>query len=163
MPSLVGTSLRQAKAELQRNGLRVGRLIYVRDLATNNVIAQQRFGREVAPGRDVPSGTAIDLVLGLSTTDEKTFVPDLTGQQYQRAVDAVLDNSLNIGRLVFDTTVRDYADTVGAFVYSQTPAAYRPFVDPETMRDTLVANSLRRGSEVTLYFTTDRNKLPAND
>lgn len=161
MPSLVGFSLRQAKAELQRNGLRLGRLIYVRDLATNNVIAQQRFGREIAPGRNIPSGTAVDLVLGLSSSDERTFVPDLSGLQYQRAVDAVQENSLNVGRLVFDSSVENYADSMSAFVYSQSPEAYVPYVDPETMLDTLVANSVRRGTEVSLHLTVDRNKLSA--
>ena len=160
MPSLVGFSLRQAKAELQRNGLRLGKLIYVRDLATNNVISQQRFGREIAPGRELPSGSSVDLVLGLSATDEKTFVPDLVGQQYQRAVDVLQESSLNVGRLVFDASVKDYADSTAAVVYSQEPGAYVPFVEPVTMRDTLVANSLRRGSSVTLYLTVDRTRIP---
>lgn len=160
MPSLVGFSLRQAKAELQRNGLKLGRLIYVRDLATNNVISQQRFGREIAPGRNISSGTAVDLVLGLSITDERTFVPDLTGQQYQKAIDAVQENSLNVGRLLFDSSVKDYADSVSAFVYAQSPKARVSTFDPVAMKDTLVANSVRRGTEVTLHFTVDRNKLP---
>ena len=41
MPSLVGFSLRQAKAELARAGLTLGRLIYTRDIATNSVLRQQ--------------------------------------------------------------------------------------------------------------------------
>lgn len=160
MPSLVGFSLRQAKAELQRNGLRLGRLIYVRDLATNNVISQQRFGRQIAPGREIPSGTSVDLVLGLSSSDEMTYVPDLRGQQYQRAIDLAQESSLNVGRLVFDSSVKDYADSVSAFVYAQSPEAYVPYVSPATMKDTLVANSVRRGTEVTLHFTVDKNRLP---
>ena len=40
MPSLVGSSLRQAKSELERSGLELGRLIYVRDMATNYVLRQ---------------------------------------------------------------------------------------------------------------------------
>lgn len=160
MPSLVGFSLRQAKAELQRNGLRLGRLIYVRDLATNNVISQQRFGRQIAPGREIPSGTSVDLVLGLSSSDEMTYVPDLRGQQYQRAIDLAQESSLNVGRLVFDSSVKDYADSVSAFVYAQSPEAYAPYVSPSTMKDTLVANSVRRGTEVTLHFTVDKNRLP---
>lgn len=163
MPSLVGIPLRQAKAELQRNGLKLGRLTYVRDLATNNVISQQRFGREIEPGREIPSGTAVDLVLGLSPADEKTFVPDLAGQPYQKAVDMLQEGSLNIGRLHFDASVRDYADSMSAFVYIQEPEAYIPLVDPETMKDTLVANSLRRGSSVDLYLTIDVSKLPEKE
>lgn len=163
MPSLVGIPMRQAKAELQRNGLRLGRLIYVRDLATNNVISQQRFGREIEPGREIPSGTAVDLVLGLSQQDEKTFVPDLVGKQYQNAVDIVQESSLNPGRLHFDASVRDYADSMSAFVYTQNPEAYVRLADPVSMRDTLVANSLRRGSTVDLYLTIDVSKLPEKE
>ena len=91
---------------------------------------------------------------------QKTFVPDLVGQQYQRAVDVLQESSLNVGRLVFDASVKDYADSTAAVVYSQNPGAYVPFVEPVTMRDTLVANSLRRGSSVTLYLTVDRTRIP---
>ena len=40
MPNLVGLSMRQAKAELLSRGLLLGKLIYVQDLATNNVLKQ---------------------------------------------------------------------------------------------------------------------------
>ena len=40
MPSLVGFSLRQAKAELASGGLKLRHLIYVPDMATNNVLEQ---------------------------------------------------------------------------------------------------------------------------
>lgn len=163
MPSLVGISLRQAKAELQRNGLVLGKLVYVRDLATNNVISQQRFGRELLPGTPVPSGATINLVLGLSETDEMTFIPDLIGRRYQQAVDAVQESSLNIGSLVFDSSVTNYADSLNAFVYSQTPESHIQLINPETGRDSLVANVQRRGTEVSLYLTIDGNKLPAED
>ena len=163
MPSLVGISLRQAKAELQRNGLVLGKLVYVRDLATNNVISQQRFGRELLPGTPVPSGATINLVLGLSETDEMTFIPDLIGRRYQQAVDAVQESSLNIGSLVFDSSVTNYADSLNAFVYSQTPESHIQLINPETGRDSLVANAQRRGTEVSLYLTIDGNKLPAED
>lgn len=163
MPSLVGISLRQAKAELQRNGLVLGKLVYVRDLATNNVISQQRFGRELLPGTPVPSGATINLVLGLSETDEMTFIPDLIGRRYQQAVDAVQESSLNIGSLVFDSSVTNYADSLNAFVYSQSPESHIQLINPETGRDSLVANAQRRGTEVSLYLTIDGNKLPAED
>ena len=42
MPNLVGLSMRQALAELQSRGLTPGKLIYVEDLATNNVLRQLR-------------------------------------------------------------------------------------------------------------------------
>lgn len=147
MPSLVGCSLRQAKAELLRNGLVLGRLIYVRDIATNYVLRQQRYGRDIAPGTQVSSGTPINLVLGLNSDDELTYVPKLVGQQYMKAVDMLQENSLNVGRLSFDKTVKSYADSVSAVVYQQLPDQN--------------SEALRKGSEVTLYLTTDKSRVPA--
>ena len=53
MPNLVGYSMRQAKAELSTRGLNLGKLIYVNDIATNNVLKQQYRGRDIAAGRSV--------------------------------------------------------------------------------------------------------------
>ena len=148
MPSLVGCSLRQAKAELLRNGLALGKLIYVRDIATNNVLRQQRGGVDIAPGKSLPSGTVINLVLGLNPVDGYTYVPKLIGRQYMNAVDIIQENSLNVGKLHFDETVTTYADSVSAVVYLQRPATS--------------SETVRMGTEVTLSLTTDLSKLPAS-
>ena len=146
MPSLVGYSMRQAKAELARHGLTLGRLIYTRDIATNSVLHQQRGGVDIKPGTVLASGTTINLVLGLNPSDNMTYVPKLIGKQYLPAVDQTLESSLNVGKLRFDETVRTYADSVSAFVYQQRPAA---------------SEKVRMGTEVTLSLTTDPAKVPA--
>lgn len=145
MPSLVGYSMRQAKAELARHGLTLGRLIYVRDIATNSVLRQQRGGVDIKPGTVLASGTTINLVLGLNPSDNMTYVPKLVGKQYLPAVDLTLESSMNVGRLHFDETVKSYADSVSAFVYQQRPAA---------------SEKMRMGTEVTLSLTNDPAKLP---
>ena len=61
--------------------------------------------------------------------------------KYLRAVDAVHDNSLNIGRIVFDKTVKNYSDSLNATVYQQTPAASK--------------SPLLMGSNVTLHLSLD--------
>lgn len=147
MPSLIGYSLRQAKAELQRNGLVLGRLIYVRDIATNSVISQQRFGREIAPGTEIFSGSTVNLVLGLSESDQMTFVPDLTGRQYRQAIDLLQESSLNTGRIIFDSSVRDYADSLSAVVYSQVPSG----------------GTVRRGTEVSLRLGLNRGSQSSSE
>lgn len=146
MPSLVGYSMRQAKAELARHGLTLGRLIYTRDIATNSVLHQQRGGVDIKPGTVLASGTTINLVLGLNPSDNMTYVPKLIGKQYLPAVDQTLESSLNVGKLRFDETVRTYADSVSAFVYQQRPAA---------------SEKVRMGTEVTLSLTTDPAKVPS--
>ena len=145
MPSLVGCSLRQAKAELQRSGLILGRLIYVKDMATNYVLRQQRYGVDVAPFTPMSSGTVINLVLGLSS-DDRAIVPDLRGRQYRNAVDVIQDNSLNVGRLHFDSTVKNSADSLAAMVYSQRPSPNE--------------ESVMKGSDISLYLTLDESKVP---
>ena len=145
MPSLVGFSMRQAKAELTRNGLVLGRLVYTRDIATNSVLRQQRGGVDIKAGTPVASGTTINLVLGLNPNDNMTNVPKLIGKQYLPAVDQTLESSLNVGKLHFDETVKTYADSVSAVVYQQRPSA---------------SEKVRMGSEVTMSLTTDPDKVP---
>ena len=63
-------------------------------------------------------------------------------------MDIAQENSLNIGRLRFDNTVKNYADSLNAVVYRQNPASDSPAVT--------------KGSELTLYLTLDTDKVPAN-
>ncbi len=123
MPNLIHVSLRQAKAELVSRGLTLGRLNYVSDIATNNVLRQQMHGRDIAPGQEIYSGSVIDLTLGLNGSDAMTYVPKLHGYRYLNAVSALHDNSLNVSALIFDKSVRTYSDSLAAVVYSQRPAA----------------------------------------
>ena len=146
MPALVGYSMRQAKAELVRTGLTLGRLIYIRDIATNNVLRQQRGGVDIKAGTRLASGTTINLVVGLSPNDNMTYTPKLIGKQYLHAVDLTQESSLNVGQLHFDETVKTYADSVSAVVYQQRPAA---------------SQQVRMGTEMSFSLTTDPAKVPA--
>lgn len=141
MPSLVGCSMRQAKAELASKGLFLGRMSYVEDIATNNVLRQLYHNREIKPGKMIDSGSSIDLVLGLNSEEGVAYVPDVHGMKYRRAVDIVQDNSLNIGRLVFDKSVKNYSDSLNAVVYEQKPVAN--------------GTPVQMGAEVTLYLRMD--------
>ena len=142
MPNLVGYSMRQAKAELNSRGLALGKLIYVNDIATNNVLRQIYRNREIRPGRQIETGSEINLEVGLYPEDNLTYIPNVKGLKYLRAVDAVHDNSLNIGRVVFDKTVRNYTDSLNASVTRQTPEAS--------------GNPILMGSDVTIYLSLDK-------
>ena len=150
MPNLVGLSMRQAKAELLSRGLVLGKLIYVNDLATNNVLRQLCENQEIEPGTMVDSEAVVDLVVGLNSHDFVTYVPDVIGLKRMSAVDAVHSNSLNIKSLRFDRTVKDYDDSLNALVYSQVPAP----------SDSI---HVGMGSEVTLYLTLDQNRIPIRE
>ena len=146
MPNLVGYSMRQAKAELSARGLSLGKLIYIDDIATNNVIKQLKDNREILPGTSIESESVIDLVVGLNDLDNKTFIPDLKGIRYMSALDAVHINSLNVSRITFDKTIKDYNDSLNAFVYKQFP-------------DTSAIPQLM-GTGIELYLTLNKNLLP---
>ena len=150
MPNLVGFSMRQAKAELLSRGLVLGKLIYIQDMATNNVLKQLYRNNEVEPGTMIESESVVDLVVGLNGHDFATYVPDVIGLKCMSAVDAVHDNSLNISKLRFDKTVKDYDDSLNAMVYNQEP-------EPS---DSVQVNM---GEEVTLFLTVDVNKIPVRE
>lgn len=145
MPLLVGYSMRQAKAELASRGLNLGRLIYVNDIATNNVLRQLYNSREIAPGTQIESGSVIDLMVGLNSDDNRTYAPDVKGLKYLRAVDAVHDHSLNVGKLNFDKQVKTYSDSLNAVVYKQAP--------------TQAGGPLTMGAAVSLWLTIDEGKI----
>lgn len=150
MPNLVGYSTRQAKVELLSRGLVLGKLIYVQDMATNNVLRQLHGNREIEPGVMVESGTVIDLVVGLNSLDNVTYVPYLAGLRNLSAVEAVHDHSLNIGSMTFDETVKDYDDSLNAVVYRQVPEAC----------DTI---SVNMGDNVDIFLTLDHSRVPVRE
>jgi len=146
MPFLVGYSMRQAKSELISRGLFLGKITYVPDIATNNVLKQTYKGRAVKAGQMLESGSVIDLTLGLNATESRTNVPNVVGLKYMYAVDALLDHSLNVKRLVFDPGTKNYSDSLNSVVYKQTPS--KSF------------GSVTMGTGVTLYLTRDESKIP---
>lgn len=146
MPNLIGYSMRQAKAEILSKGLQIGRLEYVSDIATNNVLKQLHDGAGIAPGTMVESESRIDLVLGLNNDDCVTYAPVVTGMKFRNAVEAIHDNSLNVKDIVFDETVTDYSDSLNAVVYRQ---------DPDYGETPLLM-----GMDISLYLTTDISKVP---
>ena len=146
MPNLVGYSLRQAKAEIMSKGLLIGRLTYVTDIATNNVLRQLHDGTDIAPGTMIESEAPIDLVLGLNNDDCVTYAPAVTGLRYMNAIEAVHDNSLNIKDIVFDETVRNYTDSLEAVVFRMEPD--------------YGAEPLLMGTDISLFLTTDMSKVP---
>ena len=144
VPSVIGYSLRQASAELAANGLGVGKLTYVRDIATNNVLRQQYKGRDIDAGRKVETESKIDLVLGLNEEDNGTDVPNVKGFTAAVASANIIENSLNVGKMRYDDSVKNYADSLHAVVYGQSPAA---------------ATRVGMGRSVDIFLTVNPDKV----
>jgi hypothetical protein len=98
----------------------------------------------------IESEAVIDLVVGLNSRDNVTYVPYLAGLRNLSAVEAVHDHSLNLGKIRFDETVKDYDDSLNAVVYRQNPSA----------SDSV---SVAMGEAVMLYLTTDVAKVPVRE
>ncbi|MCL2727999.1 MAG: PASTA domain-containing protein [Bacteroidales bacterium] len=121
-PSLVGFTLRQAKAELVSQNFQLGTLSYQNDFATNTVLEQRYRGAPLHPGTPIDAHSVIDLVLGVSPGNNIAYVPGVVGLNLEIAKDLITDHSLNVGIVRYDATVQSGADSLAAIVVRQEPS-----------------------------------------
>jgi beta-lactam-binding protein with PASTA domain len=150
VPNLVGLTLRQANAILETSGLKLGKRLYVPDLAINNVLKQLYMGKEIKGGDTLEKSSSIDLVLGKGLSDRKTIVPDLISMNFKQAESRILDASLNLGAVTYDETVLTGKDSSHAIVWKQNPE-----FDEKSL--------IQLGSPVYIWLTIDSAKLPVPD
>ena len=146
VPNVVGQSLRQAQGTLNSSKFRVGKLIYVPDIATNNIISQLYNGKAITPGRELPMESEIDLEVGLGSSGSMTRIPNLKGVSYYDVKNELVYYCLNVNKMVFDGSVRNYADTIAAVVYKQEPAPTK-------------SANYKLGTAVTLYLTVNKDLI----
>ena len=144
VPNTVGYSARQALAELNSRGLTLGQFIYVDDMATNNVLKQKYKGRDIEPGTMIEAESCIDLVVGLNPHNPGTVVPDVRGKRAYEASRELNEYYLNVRRLVYDSSVKTYDDSLKAVVYKQSPDAK--------------GQSVGLGTDVKLYLRLENEK-----
>jgi len=150
MPNVVGVSHRQAKAVLKNVGLEIGKLIHVPDIAVNNVLKQRFNGKEIEQGELIPKGSKVDLVLGKGLSNEKTTIPDLHEYTLMEAKDRLLRAALNVGAIIYDTSVVEAVDTAQAKVWRQYPV-YKE------------NKQIRLGSTVDLWLSVDSLRFAEPD
>lgn len=99
IPYVSGRSLRQARNMLEVAGLKIGKLIYEPDLATNYVLAQRYQDGEIMEGSTLraPRGSSIVLHVGVNAGDEVVMVPQLIGRSLYEAQSVLLESGLNVG------------------------------------------------------------------
>lgn len=147
MPNIVGVTLRQAKAILDLQGLIVGNLIFVPDIAVNNVLEQKFRGKVIEPGKLIAKGSRVDLVLGRGMQNERTGLPLLIGLNQSDSRSRLIDASLNLGQVKYDETIKDYKDSLNAMVYSQYPGYSE-------------SNSISFGARVDIWLTLNEARVP---
>ncbi|RPH30757.1 MAG: PASTA domain-containing protein [Bacteroidales bacterium] len=148
MPNIVGVTLRQAKAILDLQGLIIGNLIFVPDIAVNNVLEQKFKGKTVEPGKLIAKGSRVDLILGRGMQNERTGLPLLIGLNQSESRSRLIDASLNLGQVKYDETIKDYKDSLDAMVYSQYPG-YSEF-----------NSSISFGARVDIWLTLNEARVP---
>jgi eukaryotic-like serine/threonine-protein kinase len=148
MPDVTGVSLRQARALIETYGLAVGKLIYVPDIAVNNVLRQQYQGEDVKPGELIIRGESIDLVLGEGLSKQTTAVPDLWYISHSDARNRILEASLNVGATLYDQSIKTGRDSLNAFVWRQRPE----FTENR---------QIPLGSEIDLWLSRDSTLIPS--
>ena len=144
-PSVVGLSLRQARSILESKGLQVGKLMYIPDIARNNVLRQQVQGKTLDPGTEIIKGSTVDLVLGLGNSVSSTGVPNVIGLSLSSAQEKLNGNMLNIGNVFPDSSIQSESDSLRAVVWSQSPGP---------------SGQSPAGSVVDIWITTDAGLLP---
>src|SRR5699024_11473827 len=80
VPKVVNLSFRNARIQLQDNGLKVGTVSYESSRFKNSVLSQSK-----PPETIVPKGTMIDLTVSDGLGGKLVEVPDLKGLQIGRA------------------------------------------------------------------------------
>ena len=141
MPRLVDLSLRRAVSKLKGLELSVGKLTFVPDMAKNAVLKQTVNGKEVESGTQLFVGTQVDLVVGDGLSDVMVNLPNLNGLTKEDAEILLQMNSINLGLVMYDSSVKDSA---AAVVYRQRPS----------VKDNAMINL---GRNVDIYLKSNNN------
>ena len=142
MPNLVDLSLRRAISKLKSLDLSVGNLSFIPDMAKNVVLKQFINNQEVESGSQIFVGTEVDLVLGNGLSDVMVNLPNLNGLTKEDAEILLQMNSINLGLVLYDSSVKDSSTAV---VYRQRPSA----------EDNAMINL---GRNVDIYLTSNNSK-----
>lgn len=99
IPYVTGYSLRQAKNNIEVAGFEIERLIFRDDIAVNNVLEESYNGQRITAGSRVmaPAGAGVTLVIGRSSGDNFTRVPNVAGFTLKAAKSRLWEQGLNVG------------------------------------------------------------------
>lgn len=109
LPNLIDLSLRKATIDLKNLGLGVGALIMRPDIANNVVLEMTMNGSKVYPGKQVPKGSIVDLVVGIYNVDSLVNVPNLIGLTVEEARLYLSETALYLGAVNYGAAISDSA------------------------------------------------------
>lgn len=122
VPYVAGYSLRQAKNILETAGLEIEKLVYVDDIATNNVLEQRVGGTVVTAANHVEArvGSGVTLTVGRAPDAGLVPVPRVVGLPLREAKSRIWEAGLNVGGAALEEGI-DQMNIRDARVYVQTP------------------------------------------
>ena len=143
LPNLIDLTLRMARNQIQTLGLKEDKLEYRPDIAKDVILGVKFNGKKINKGEKLIKGSKISFVVGAGQGNQKNAVPSLYGLSVNEAIDLLMDHSLNVGNIMYDSTV---VDTFNARVYKQYPA--------DTLKGGVI-NRLKLGEFVDVLVTQE--------
>lgn len=146
LPQLTDISFRQAQVLIENSGLQIGNISYRPSEYDNLVLNVQIDSTDVKPGKQLPKGSRVDLIVGRQHGNQTTPLPDLIGLTVDEAQETLTAAMLNTGVVIYDETVLSSEDSLSARIWRQQP-------NPR------VTGSILLGSSVDLWVTVDQLKI----
>jgi beta-lactam-binding protein with PASTA domain len=119
MLNLVDGSVRNAHVRLKSQGLLLGAIKYVPDVAQNAVLEQWYQGKNIAAGTLITKGAKIDLVAGAGLGKEMVEIPQVVGMTLENAKLLLFSAGIKPG----NTTYTYVADQTPGTILRQIPDA----------------------------------------
>ncbi|HDR52713.1 MAG TPA: PASTA domain-containing protein [Mariniphaga anaerophila] len=146
LPKLTDISFRQAQVLIENAGLQLGNISYRPSEYNNLVLNVQIDSTDIFPGKQLPKGSFIDLVVGREHGNQTTPLPDLAGFTVEEAQNKLTEAMLNTGVVLYDESVVTSEDSLNARIWRQRPT-------PRTSGTVLL------GSSIDLWVTADSLKI----
>lgn len=100
MPNLIDGSLKNAELVLKSYGLKLGKITYKPDLASNAVLSQMFDGEVIEEGTKIKKGSSIDLIVGDGLGRRVFSVPRFIGLAVDEADFSIKGSGLNTGTVI---------------------------------------------------------------
>ncbi|MGC9354513.1 MAG: PASTA domain-containing protein [Mariniphaga sp.] len=146
LPQLTDISFRQAQVLVENSGLQIGNIFYQPSEYDNLVLNVQIDSTDIGPGKQLPKGTSVDLIVGRKHGNQTTPLPDLIGLTVDEAQATLTSAMLNTGVVIYDESIRSSGDSLSARVWRQRP-------NPR------ITGSILPGSSVDIWVTVDQLKI----
>ncbi|MDR2909826.1 MAG: PASTA domain-containing protein [Bacteroidales bacterium] len=122
LPQLTNISVRQAIVWAENSGLKIGQITY-EPSEYNDLVLKVRTGlHEIYPGELLYKGDSVDLIVGRMYGNSEVPLPDLTGFTQEEAQDYLVRYMLNMGTIMYDSSITTNEDSLNARIWRQTPS-----------------------------------------